>query len=182
MCCHALEYIRQFSNNLFDSLQHFCTDHFTEFVGARLDAEQFQVAAEFQVQVFCQHRERHRMGGGAQAVQIFHVDPADRSRRFVQLRGVDQEDDLGSETAQYRGGVLGGMPCVPNADEVQVPHEAGLPQLARHQDPGRVVRTEGVSDPEDGDLWETSGLGFQQLAERVFPGTRRRLLLFHSKR
>lgn len=91
------------------------------------------------------------MRGCAHAIQFIHVDPANGARGFIHLSRVDEQDELGREATQFCRAIFRGVARIHNEDMFKVAREARLKQGARDQNPGRVIRAEGVADPDDGD-------------------------------
>lgn len=143
--------ICQSVHDFIDSLQHFATDRFPDVIGTRLDAQQFYIAAQLQSQIGSQDVERHGVRGGAQAVQFFHIDPANGTGLFVHFCRIDEKNDIGREAAKVRGPVFGSVTRIQDEEGIEASSGGGLCQTPRDQDPRRVIRAERIADPNDRD-------------------------------
>src|SRR5574341_513494 len=160
----------------------------------RLNADERHLTAEFARQVLREDARRQGVRRGAQPVGLLPRQPAHRARRLVHLRGINEQDEVGTEAAQQPGAILyrragvnhkhrrrdrdlrGLHPtplCFGGASRDPAglqPSESGLQGL-RHRDPGGVVAAQLVPHADDGHPGRAvkPSKARQRLGERVQP-------------
>ena len=106
---------------------------------------------QLECQITRQYGERQGVRGGAHAVYLVDVDPADGPWGFIQVGRVDQDEEIGCEVAQLGGAVLWGVTGLQHEDRSGPWEKAGIRQPLCDQNPGCVIRPQGVADSQDGD-------------------------------
>ncbi len=146
---------------------------------AGLDAQQAYSTVQLGLQKAREHRHRERVRGGADAVDLLAVQPADVADAPTHLGRVYQQDEVRREATQWTGVALrrrsGGNDQPARAERVGS-ERLGDPQA------GGVVAAQGVTDAEERDA---SGpirrpALLQRPGQLRLPGPARRRPALHS--
>ncbi len=146
---------------------------------ARLDTEETHVAVQLGAEERSEHGRGQRVGGGADAVDLLAVQPANLAHALAHLGGVDEQDEVGREATEGAGMALGRGP---GGDDEPVRPERAVVERLGDADAGRVVATQRMADPEERDAgWTVRRLALRQgPSQSRLPGPAGRRRVLHS--